>query len=124
MSTYDVAMRGDPAVAVLALDGNIDRDALSRLNESYEQAIATDTDAVLLDFSNVDYINSTGIALIVGVLGRARGEGRRVLASGLTEHYAHIFTITRLSDFIQIYDDVDTAVSGAEAQRTQERADR
>ena len=123
MSTYDVAMLGDPAVAVLALEGNIDRDALSRLDESYEQAIVTDPDAVLLDFSSVGYINSTGIALIVGLLGRARAEGRRVLAAGLTEHYAHIFTITRLSDFIQIYDDVDSAVSGAATRPTQQGAD-
>ena len=122
MSTYDVALRGDAAVAVLALNGNIDRDALSRLNESYEQAIGTDPDAVLLDFSQVNYINSTGIALIVGVLGRARAEGRRILAAGLTEHYARIFTITRLADFIQIYSDVDSAVSDVETHHAQEGA--
>ncbi len=113
MSTYEVAVRGEPAVAVMALEGNIDRDAMARLNQTYEEAVASDPKAVLLDFSNVGYINSTGIALIVGVLGRARAEGRRVLASGLTEHYTHIFTITRLSDFIQIFDDVDSAVDGA-----------
>lgn len=113
MSTYEVAVRGEPAVAVLALEGNIDRDAMTRLNQAYEDAVVADPKSVLLDFSGVDYINSTGIALIVGVLGRARAEGRRVLASGLSEHYAHIFTITRLSDFIQIFDDVNSAVDGA-----------
>lgn len=112
MSTYEVAIRGEPAVAVLALEGNIDRDAMTRLNQAYEDAVVADPKSVLLDFSGVGYINSTGIALIVGVLGRARAEGRRVLASGLSEHYAHIFTITRLSDFIQMYDDVDSAVDG------------
>jgi len=52
------------------------------------------------------------------VLGRARAEGRQVLASGLTDHYERIFTITRLSDFIQIYADVDSAVVGATTQQS------
>jgi anti-sigma B factor antagonist len=70
---------------------------------------------VLLDFSRVDYINSTGIALIVSILGRARSEGRTVIASGLSEHYRQIFTITRLSDFITLYDDEAGAVAGLAA---------
>ena len=69
----------------------------------------------MLDFETVDYINSTGIALIVSLLGRARAEQRPVFASGLSDHYRHIFSITRLSDFIQIYRDVDTAVGDASA---------
>ncbi|MEO8328586.1 MAG: STAS domain-containing protein [Candidatus Nanopelagicales bacterium] len=115
MSPYEVDLRGEPPVAVMALDGNIDRDAMTSLTAAYESAIVDDPKAILLDFGNVAYINSTGIALIVGVLGRARAEGRRVLASGLTEHYERIFSITRLSDFIQVYADVDSAVDGATA---------
>jgi anti-anti-sigma factor len=113
MPDYDVNVRGEPPVAVLALTGRIDSEALGALNSAYEQAVATNPPVVLLDFHEVDYINSTGIALIVGVLGRARAESRRVFATGLSEHYSHIFTITRLSDFIQIYSDVDSAVAGA-----------
>ena len=41
-----------------------------------------------------------------------------MLASGLTDHYERIFTITRLSDFIQIYADVDSAVVGATTQQS------
>jgi anti-sigma B factor antagonist len=113
MNEYDVAVRGEPPVAVLALTGRIDSEAMTSLSAAYEQAVADDAKVVLLDFNDVDYINSTGIALIVGVLGRARAEGRRVFASGLTDHYTHIFSITRLSDFIQVYSDVDSAVAGA-----------
>ena len=118
MSAYDVEVRGEPPVAVMALAGNIDRDAMASLNAAYEEAVVGDPKVVLLDFQDVHYINSTGIALIVGVLGRARAEGRQVLASGLTDHYERIFTITRLSDFIQIYADVDSAVVGATTQQS------
>ena len=66
---------------------------------------------VVLDFAAVDYINSTGIALIVSVLARARAERRKVVACGLSPHYREIFDITRLSDFIELFPDLDHAVS-------------
>ena len=113
MPDYEVNVTGEPPVAVLALTGRIDADAMQSLSSAYDQAVVDDPSVILLDFHAVDYINSTGIALIVSLLGRARAEQRRVFASGLTEHYAHIFSITRLSDFIQIYSDVDSAVAGA-----------
>ena len=61
--------------------------------------------AVLLDFSHVAYINSTGIALIVGLLARARKNGQALSAAGLSPHYREIFEITRLADFMTIVED-------------------
>ena len=118
MTTYDVAQPASTTLAVVALSGQIDRDAMEPLTAAYERATTDDPKTILLDFGAVDYINSTGIALIVGVLGRARAEGRSVQACGLTPHYTHIFEITRLSDFISIYPDVDSAV--AESTATEE----
>jgi anti-sigma B factor antagonist len=49
--------------------------------------------------------------LVVSVLARARAEGLSVAAFGLSEHYLEIFEITRLSDFIRICPDLDTAIN-------------
>ena len=111
-ATYEVRRAAD-GVAVVVPDGQVDRDAMAPLELAYDEASAGGPRTVLLDFTGVDYINSTGIALIVGILGRARAEGRRVAAAGLTEHYQHVFAITRLSDFIDVYDDVRSAVDDA-----------
>ena len=86
----------------LTLSGEIDRTAEERLDAAYAEAEQAGASALLLDFSAVDYINSTGIALIVGVLARARAAGLRVRACGLSDHYREIFEITRLADFIDI----------------------
>ena len=106
--------------AVIELRGEVDGSAAEILGTAYDRAVTTDTapgtgptaSCVLLDFSHVDYINSTGIALIVSVLAKARSQGRQVVASGLSDHYRQIFAITRLSDFIQLYDDIDAATAG------------
>jgi anti-anti-sigma regulatory factor len=64
-----------------------------------------------LNFGGVDYINSTGIALIVTLLARARAARRRMLACGLSDHYVEIFNITRLADFMTVFPDESTALS-------------
>jgi anti-anti-sigma factor len=66
---------------------------------------------VVLDFSDVDYINSTGIAVIVGLLAKARASGKDIRAFGLTDHYQQIFRITRIADFMTIYDDEHAAAA-------------
>ncbi len=50
-------------------------------------------------------MNSTGIALIVGLLARARTNGQTLSVRGLTPHYREIFEITRLADFMTIVDE-------------------
>lgn len=98
----------DDGDTIIELTGTVNRVAKESLEAAYEE---TEGSRVLLDFSKVDYINSTGIAVIVGVLAMARAEGRVVGAYGLSDHYREVFQITRLADFMTIYDDETAAVT-------------
>ena len=104
-------VRLEPDVAVLDLMGEINGFAEEALNTAYAQADAKDTKTILLNFEGVDYINSTGIALIVGLLARARVSKRRLVAFGLSDHYVEIFEILRLSDFMSVFPDEQSAMS-------------
>ncbi len=105
---FSVARLEHDGDTVLTLVGDINRAAEEGLRGGYEDARGT-PGRLILDFSATDYVNSTGIALIVGLLADARATGREVLAVGLSEHYREIFAITRLSDFMTIYPDLATA---------------
>jgi anti-sigma B factor antagonist len=112
-SMCEATTRVLPGAAVIELSGEVDGSAADVLTMAYQDAVGTHADlgTVVLDFASVDYINSTGIALIVSVLARARAERRKVVACGLSPHYREIFDITRLSDFIELFPDLDRAVS-------------
>ena len=88
---------------VIELTGTVTRVAKEPLEAAFVEA-SRGAGEIVLDFSGVDYINSTGIAVIVGILAMARAENREVGARGLTDHYREVFEITRLSDFMKIYD--------------------
>jgi anti-anti-sigma factor len=102
-------------MAVITLHGDIDGSAEATLQVAYDAAGQQGVGSVLLNFGDVGYINSTGIAVIVGLLARARKERRQLLACGLSDHYREIFEITRLSDFMTTYEDEAAAVAGATA---------
>jgi anti-anti-sigma factor len=96
------AVREHDGVAVIDLTGDVNASAEAALNEAYADAAARGLGSVALNFEHTDYINSTGIALIVGLLAKARANGIEVMAFGLSDHYREIFEITRLSDFMTI----------------------
>jgi anti-anti-sigma factor len=108
---FGADVRSHDSTGVIDLRGEINLGADQALLAAYGRAAQDDPSTIVLNFADVDYINSTGIALIVGLLARARKEHRTVRAFGLSEHYRQIFAITRLSDFMGIYADEDSAVT-------------
>jgi anti-anti-sigma factor len=108
---FRAEVRGTPELATIELHGDINVAAEAGLGVAYAQVAALGADAVLLDFTHTEYINSTGIALIVRVLADARRDRREVRACGLSSHYVEIFQITRLSDYMRIFDDEASATA-------------
>ncbi len=114
MTEAPTAVRERDGVAVIDLVGDVNAGAEASLEDAWLAATATGSDAVVLNFGATGYINSTGIALIVGLLAKARTRGVVIRAFGLSPHYREIFEITRLAEFLAITADEDTAVHGGE----------
>lgn len=108
---FEASVRRADGLAVIDLRGEINAFAEAALSAAYAEANSLNANAILLNFGRVDYINSTGIALIVGLLAQARKASRRLLVTGLSSHYLEIFQITRLADFMNIYADEASALA-------------
>ncbi|MGD8518041.1 MAG: STAS domain-containing protein [Anaerolineae bacterium] len=106
-----INVRHQPSVAILDVHGDIDGQAEDILESAYTRAERQDPAAIVLNVTQVNYINSKGIALIVVLLRRATESGRRLLVCGLNDHYQEIFQITRLSDYIIVCTDEETALT-------------
>ncbi len=108
-SPFRAEVRSTADLATIVLHGDISVAAEADLAAAYATVGATGAGTILLDFSDTEYINSTGIALIVRLLADARRDRREVRACGLSPHYVEIFQITRLSDYMRIFDDAASA---------------
>lgn len=117
----EATVRRENDIAIIDLQGEINAFAEEALNTAYAEAASDSRSGVLLNFKHVDYINSTGIALIVGLLAQARKVGSRLLCYGLSDHYLEVFQITRLSDFMSIFPDEESALTDALSQAKNEK---
>ena len=91
-------------VSIIDIEGDVSAFAEDTLMEAYANASTPSTRAIILNFSGLEYMNSSGIGLLVTLLIRINRQKQRMLAFGLSEHYKHIFELTRLNEAIGIYD--------------------
>ncbi len=90
--------------SIIDIKGEISAFAEDTLMEAYAEASTPSTRTIILNFDGLEYMNSSGIGLLVTLLIRANRQKQRLLAFGLSEHYKHIFELTRLNEAIGIYD--------------------
>jgi anti-sigma B factor antagonist len=110
--TMDVRKVNDK-VSVIDIKGELTAFAEGVLMQAYNQASDGRVRAIVLNFEGLEYMNSSGIGLLVTLLIRVNREKQRLLTYGLSEHYRNIFQITRLDDAITIYDSEEAAVQAA-----------
>lgn len=101
---------GDP-VAILAFTGDISSTSKEAILEGYKD-IGTAVKKVLLDFRGVDYINSSGIAIIIQLLLEAHKAGERTIGIfGLTPHFNKVFTMVGVAKYAAMAPDEATALA-------------
>ena len=98
-------------VRVVDIEGEITSFSEEEISRAHDKA-GDGATAVILNFTDLDYMNSGGIGLLVTTLIRAQRSGHALRAYGLTEHYRQIFALTRLDEAILIYPDETSAIAG------------
>ncbi len=100
-------------VSILDIQGEINAFAESALMDAYTEATSQGAKAIVLNFSGLEFMNSSGIGLLVTLLIRVQRQKQRLLAYGLGEHYIQIFELTRLNEAIAIFPDEAGAIRAA-----------
>jgi anti-sigma B factor antagonist len=103
----------ESAVSVIDISGEITAACEPTLMEAYGRASGNGVRAVVLNFTDLGYMNSSGIGLLVTLLVRANRNRQRLMAFGLSDHYRQIFELTRLDEAIGIHDDEAAALAAA-----------
>ena len=102
-----------PKTSVIDIQGEINAYAENALMDAYTQATSQGASHILLNFTDLEYMNSSGIGLLVTLLIRVQRQKQHLAAFGLTDHYRQIFELTRLNEAILIYPNEAAAVAAA-----------
>jgi anti-sigma B factor antagonist len=115
MTAMTILVTRDGDAGILHVGGDITSGSEPELMKAYAQASDAGATAIVLDFSALDYMNSGGIGLLVTLLVRCQRAGQRLLATGVSEHYRQILSLTRLDEAIEIHDDEAAALAAVTA---------
>jgi anti-sigma B factor antagonist len=101
-----------PEISVIEIQGEINAHAANQIMEAYSQAEGPDVRAILLNFERMDYMNSSGIGLLITLLIKANRQNQHLAAVGLNPHFQRIFELTRLREAIPTYHTEREALAG------------
>ena len=91
------------AVTVLRFEGDIASTSKEAVLGAYQALPKATVRIVLLDFTKVDYINSSGIALVIQMLMEAANSDQKVYAFGLSPHFTKVFTMVGITKYAGLF---------------------
>lgn len=98
----EVTLHHRPGAATIDLRGELTAQAGDTLRAAYTTVESQNPEVIFFNFAEVDYINSTGIALIIGLLRRAQQTSCTLMAYGLRPFYAELFEMAGLTEYMPI----------------------
>jgi len=109
--TLTLNVRHADGCGIIDIIGDVTMKAEDPLMNAYHKATAGNRNSIILNFSGLEYMNSTGIGLLVTLLIRVQRHNQQLFAFGLDDHYRQIFELTRLDDAIKICDTEAEAIA-------------
>jgi anti-anti-sigma factor len=95
--TLTLATEKTPAETTVRCSGKITMDNADQLRDTARKLIA-ESKRLVLDFSDVSYLDSSGLGMIVGVYISAKKAGCQLKLINLSPRVKEIFTLTRLDE--------------------------
>lgn len=97
-------------VVTVRLHGEIDLQHSPKLRRLLQRKACARTPALLLDFTEVSRIDSSGLATLMEYYQHAQRFGGRLAVAGLTDRVQSLFYVVRFSEIFPIYSSIDEAL--------------
>ena len=97
--------------SVLAVSGEVDVATVPRLREQLHGLVAEGHTRIVVDLDGVDFLDSTGLGVLVGALKRVRSNDGELSLVCTQPRIRKVFEVTGLTKVFSLYDSVDEAVA-------------
>jgi anti-anti-sigma factor len=113
-----ISVRWEEDTAVIDLLGDVTTFAEDAINQAYQSASSDGATNIIFNFRENDYINSAGIAILIGVVTEARKRDQKLLMTGLSAHFQKIFRMVGLTQYADLYPSVEEALASVNGGAT------
>jgi anti-anti-sigma factor len=101
-------------ITALRFSGDITSTSQAAVLGTY-QGLPETARKILIDFSRVEYLNSSGIALVIQLMIAASKKGQTIQTFGLTPHFQKVFTMVGITKYTKLHPDETTACAAFSA---------
>ena len=110
-----VMVRFEENATIIDLVGDVTTFAEEAILKAYQDASSDGARNIIFNFRENDYINSAGIAILIGVVTEARKRDQRLLMTGLSNHFQKIFRMVGLTQYADLYPTLQEALASLNA---------
>jgi anti-sigma B factor antagonist len=111
----DLNVRKEGEHAILEVAGEIDVYTAPKLREKLIELVSDGSHNIVVDLEKVDFLDSTGLGVLVGGLKRVRNHDGSLQLVCTQEKILKIFRITGLTKVFPIHGSVQDAIAGTAA---------
>lgn len=97
-------------VEVLQVDDLLNPLDNQEIIKEIEVKIQAGSTVYVVDLSEMDYMNSSGLTFLISILTRARNAGGEVAIANLSDNIKKILLVTRLNNMFNVYSSVEEAI--------------
>jgi anti-anti-sigma factor len=94
--------RADKAV-IIDLVGDVTNRGQEVIKSAYAEALRDNPERVFFNFADTEYINTSGIAVLISLVMEAEKAGRKIGLFGMSAHYRKVFELVRLPLYADMY---------------------
>jgi anti-sigma B factor antagonist len=109
MTMMTTRYTSNPAVAAIAISGRFDAHQVPQVQQELENVLAGGARYVILNLEDVNFVDSSALAILVRGMKRCRERNGDLLLCGLRQPVRIIFELTRMDKAFRIYDTEEAA---------------
>jgi anti-sigma B factor antagonist len=98
-------------VVILALAGEIDMKSSVQVKSKLKEIYKSKPQTIVVDMTEVKFMDSSGLATLVGALKWTRSNGSQLRLAALAKGVRSVFEICRLESIFNIYDNITEALA-------------
>ena len=107
----DVKLLGEKRALLVRLRGELDHHAAAKIREEADRMLrSTNAVNIIFDFSELSFMDSSGIGMIMGRYKKVRTLGGRVFAFGVNAQILRIMEMSGIDRIIKLVPDYDRAI--------------
>jgi anti-anti-sigma factor len=111
----ELVVQGQAPTVIIALRGELTSPESGAVLAAYRRVTSDGARSIIVDFSQVALMNSSGISQLIAMITEANKAGQRVFFTGLTNHYRKILTMMGLTRYAKVYDTLADAQQALQA---------